>query len=356
MTRRWIAALPYALCGATIAMVLPIVVLAVANRHEADFWAETGPTEIVVALAYSVVGALLATRQRSHAIGWLFLAIGLFVQLSALALQWATYGLETRSGLAGAALALWASLWFGALGLVLPATFPLLLFPSGHLTSWFARIVAWVSGGATAVLVGALMTGNEAPPGFPELFERTPNPLALSQPIFDPGIAIMVLGLCGVASVVMLLVRFRRSRGDTRQQYKWVVAAMAFVAAAFVADFVARASESGWHVASGVGMSLAFVLMPVAMLVAILRYRLWDIDLIIGRTIVYSALTASLFATYLALILALGALGRAVAGYDSTIGVAISTLAVAALGRPLRARIQGAVDRRFYRRRYDAAR
>ena len=248
----------------------------------------------------------------------------------------------------GGAWAAWLGSW-----LFLPPLFgmpPLLflLFPDGRPLS---RRWRWaVALAATAIVLQA--AGAALKPG--ELVDA--QVAGIDNPAGVPGgDRLEAFGaLLGLASIVVatvsLTLRFRRARGDERLQLKWVAAAaVLFGLSCLVAAAI-------WTVVGGLPpggqllILVAFSTIPVAAAIAILRHRLYDIDVVINRALVYGALTATLGATYLGLVLLVGlALGQ------SGFAVAVSTLAVAALFRPARARIQAAVDRRFYRRRYDAA-
>lgn len=334
-------------------LLLGILVLSALNRNAPDFWAITDfPWSPIGAVAYGLVGALLARRRPGNVLGWLFLVIGLNAAATSLVSNWAVYGLETRPGMSGADLALWLGLGLGALGLA--PIFPILLFPTGRLPDWPSRLLAVVAGAATLLLTIFLLSGNTAPPGFPDVYERTPNPLAQSEPLGDPGLMIMLLGITGLLAVGQLVFRFRRSRGLARQQYKWVVLAMTFVVITFIADFFARALDTGLFVITSPLLSMSIFLIPVSMGIAILRHHLYDIDRIVNRTLVYALLSFGLLGTYgLGVIVLQSVLQPHTRGSDFT--VAATTLLVAALFRPLRSKIQRTVDRRFNRAHYDAA-
>jgi hypothetical protein len=188
-----------------------------------------------------------------------------------------------------------------------------------------------------------------------EDFPQVMNPIGVSSPLLDllQGLAVLGLLIGVFGSSASLIARFRRSRGEQRQQMKWLALAGA-VAAATLPIAVVLSDVIGVTAANGAIM-LSVLGLPVATGVAILRYRLYDIDVVINRTLVYGALTATLAAAYLGSVLLLQLLLRPLTA-DSNLAIAGSTLAVAALFRPARARIQAAVDRRFYRRKYDAAR
>ena len=301
------------------------------------------------------VGALLSRRRPENPIGPILLGLALVVTLSVVG-----DGISSRyednpdPGL-GVRLVVWFDeaviyVWFGLVGLLLP-----LLFPDGRLPSRRWRPVLWAGLALVALAVLGTLFGVEQ--GDWDGTGTLRNPLAIGGPVGDAleaGVAIGgplfgVLVLLALASVV---VRFRRARGVERQQLKWFGYAIGLLLCGLAAAAISEAT--GWELIGNVGWSVflgsLIFGMPLAIGVAILRYRLYDIDLVIRRTLVYGALTLTLGAAYLGSVLLVGlAVGR------SGFAVAVSTLAVAALFRPARARIQGAVDQRFYRRRYDAA-
>ncbi len=188
---------------------------------------------------------------------------------------------------------------------------------------------------------------------FPRLYDLTPNPYALDQPLVDPFFGIMTIGVCSLLAAALLLRRFVKSHGVERQQYKWVVLAMSGAVATFFLDTLVRATGNSAIALTGLLHSLSVALVPVAMAIAILRYHLFDIDRVINRTLVYGALTVGLVASYaLIVILSQALLDPLFRSGD--LQIAVSTLIVATLFQPLRTRIQRMVDRRFNRARYDA--
>jgi hypothetical protein len=299
---------------------------------------------------FALVGALVASRQPRNAIGWILLAIALLFSLSTV-----VEGLSMRPQ--PAAVAMWlddwlSDVWIGLVGVGIP-----LLFPNGHLPSRAWRPVAWF--GTVVFALGVLTRAfgvhelDTSAPG------HHPNPFALPGALGDALGALIVPVTVVYAPAVVgamagLVVRLRRSRGVERQQLKWV----AYVGSLMLTALLLAAVSLGFRGAVGdpigaIGWG-AFLLLvvfglPAALGASILRHRLYDIDVVINRTLVYGALTATLGATYLGLVLLVG-----VTVGQSNVAIAVSTLAVAALFRPARARIQAAVDRRFYRRRYDA--
>jgi signal transduction histidine kinase len=343
--RPWTTRLAWTLTALTGALLAPVLLLALLNRNAPDVLRLADEFQVFSALVYGAVGGVLAARRPGNAIGWLFAAMGVIAQLGALAAQWAVYGLETRSGVPAAALALWVYMALAGASLALTPSFALLLFPTGRLTSRWTKLVACIASIPTICLPLFLITGNTSPPGFASLFDRTPNPLALSQPLGDPGLMVAALGLCGLASIVLLLARLRAARGPERQQYTWVAFSMAVIVAAFVADFVARVSGSGWYVVTGPALNVAILCVPLTMGAAILRYHLWDIDIIISRTLVYLCLSACVVGIYIFIVGWLGAAFRTGGNLAFSL---LATGAVAVLFQPLRERIQRAVNLRMY--------
>ena len=304
--------------------------------------------------AFMAVGAVIVAHRPGNALGWIFAAIGLLSAVGVLAMEYAEYAYLTNPGsLPGAAVAAWFSWWWlPILGLIF--MFTPLLFPTGRLPSPRWRPVAVVGGLAIAAvtLLGAvrptLKLQNE------EVY--LPNPVGLAgAPDPENGtlgaVLLGVLAACMAASVVSVVLRFRRSEGVERQQLKWFTSAAALMLVVQLATMTVLPDG----VAGDLLFGLSIALVPIAAGVAILRYRLYDIDRLINRTLVYAALTAVLGAVYAGLVLALGLLGG-VGGELPSWAVAVATLAVAALFQPARRRVQAAVDRRFNRRRYDAAR
>lgn len=354
MTSRRLA---WVLCGATLVLLVPITVLTVLNRNVPDIWAILEIQGTVGILIGSIVGFVLATRRPGNAIGWLLLATALLGQVADLAALWGVYGLEVRPGMAGAALALWLNLALGAIAGVSIMSFLLLLFPDGRFPDRRARIVGVLSALALVVFVVSLLgaEGVDLPPHFPDLYTRTPNPLAEYVPFSDPGAGILALGLCALLAVALLLLRFRVARGLERRQYKLVVLAMVCVVVIFVLDFIAIAADTPLWVVTSPANSLSSSLVPIAMGIAILRYQLFDIDRVINRTLVYAALSVGLVGTYALVVIVFQAILDPLT-QGSDLAVAATTLLVAALFRPLRFGIQQLVDRRFNRAHYDAER
>jgi hypothetical protein len=308
------------------------------------------PTGVAV---FTLVGALIVWRQPSNRVGWLFAAIGLLWVTGDLAGRYSTYAFltERREGVFSW-LGAWYGEWFWFVFLML--TFSLLpqLFPTGRPMpgrwEFFARAVFWftvaVAAGAMLedelVLIGTGVTLDN-PIGLPGFHDIEEGPTALL--LLVGGLTAIVVGL--TSSVV----RFRRSRGVERLQLKWFTVAVAVLIVQFVIQsFFGGERGHLYPVLDG----LALALVPASAAIAILRYRLYDIDVVINRALVYAGLTAILAGTYLGGVVLLQALVPF--SEDSELAVAGSTLAAAALFRPLKTRVQGFIDRRFYRHKYDA--
>jgi hypothetical protein len=260
-------------------------------------------------------------------------------------------------------------LWVPTVGLL--AIYLALLFPDGRLLSRRWRPLAWLSG---AVILLLSVTQGLLPGPLPEL-GGVRNPFGLEgQPwIADATNAILVLFLlCILASAGSLILRYRRSRGEVRQQIKWIAFAASFVGLGFVSAMVSGiiafffAPESWgsantpplWFELLFSVVLLSFGGVPIAVGFAVLKYRLYNIDLLINRTLVYGALTATLALIYLGGVATTQAIFRALTGQveQPQLAIVVSTLVIAALFNPLRRRVQALVDRRFYRSKYDAAR
>ena len=305
-----------------------------------------------IALVFSGVGGLIASRQPGNAIGWIFLFVGVSAGLGSLAGGYADYWIGGHGGteaLGQAAAAYGSASWIPFI--LVPLTFLLLLFPTGRLLSPRWRKLAWVA--AAAILGG--FAAQILAPGPLEDYPEITNPYAIESELIDllEGLSFLLMFVAVIGSAACLVRRYRRSRGEERQQIKWLALAGGFAATAFTLIFIFYGLLG--DAASNALFMLSILTIPIATGVAILRYRLYDIDVVINRTLVYAALTATLALVYLATVLLLQ---LALSGLtsDSNLAIAGSTLAVAAIFRPARARIQEIVDRRFFRRRYHAAR
>ena len=306
------------------------------------------------AMAWSTVGTLVISRRPANLVGWVLWAMGL---LSAVALatgQYASFALlGRREAWPGAELLGLVSswIWVPIIGLLI---FLILLFPNGRLPSRRWRPVAWLGGGVIAV--GA--TTEALVPGPIDGLESLRNPVGIEgargtlhflSTVSQAAAAVLLL-----VAVASLFARLLGAGGEERQQVKWLAYAATVLAAAFFLSSVSGAISASWvgFVLSMVG----FLGIPAAVGIAVLRYRLYDIDLVINRTLVYGPLTAALVAVYVASVVLLQSVFRALTGQESQLAVVASTLVIAALFQPLRRGVQAFIDRRFYRRRYDAKR
>jgi hypothetical protein len=335
------ARLAWSLAGVCVALVLSSLALLLVVSHAGDV-SQYYYEDAAVAVAFALLGAVVAAHRPANPIGWLFLAIGLSGALGVVSNEYVTYTLATAPGaLPGGSVAAWLSLWtwWPAYGLV---PLVLLVFPDGRLPSPRWRWAAWLAGAGVALLTLGIAATTVGDPVRFALSEEEPGGLAGLILAVSVGAA-AVSFLAGLAS---LALRWRRAWGNEREQLKWVAFAAGL---ALVANIVLQVLQL-----PGLGLA-GVVLVPVGAAVAILRYRLYDIDRIISRTVTYGLLTALLGLVYVAGVFVFGRLLNP-GGEDSTLAVAASTLAVAALFQPARRRLQAAVDRRFNRARYDAAR
>jgi hypothetical protein len=303
---------------------------------------------VVGLVSAATVGALLASRRPRHPVGWLLLTLGLSVAAAGVATGYANYGLLARPGALPAAdyAAMYHSIgvpiWAVCLGFIL------LLTPTGSLPS--PRWRRWAIGTVAVALVAVCST---ALLPFDPPYQSVANPLAvpgLAGPL-GPVDAVSWLAISLVVPVGAwsLVLRFRRARGTERQQLRWLALAAALVTVGVLV--AVAAAPTGNEVVLGWLTAACVALLPLATGAAILQYRLYDIDRIISRTLAYGLLTVLLGLAYAVVVLGLGRL----LPRSSSLVVAGATLAVAAAFQPARRRVQAAVDRRFDRRRYDAA-
>ncbi|HEX6711340.1 MAG TPA: hypothetical protein VF068_13500 [Rubrobacter sp.] len=308
---------------------------------------------LATVFTFSVVGAIIASRQPRNAIGWIFCGVGLVMGINSLAGGYASYRLSGGSAPGNLAeTAAWFASWSWILLVYLPTSFLLLLFPDGRLPSPRWRPVAWC---AAIGLIG-FVAGTALQPGPLGDFPKITNPYGVDSPIVGAvGVAGVILAPASmVASAVSLIVRMRRAGRVERQQIKWIAYGGAVVVGTVFASVVIATL---WSPDVGIALiSLGLLGVPIFTGVAIARYRLYDIDIVINRTLVYGALTAALVAVYFGGVATLQALFRALSGQEQQpqLAIVVSTLVIAALFDPLRRRIQLFIDRRFYRSKYDA--
>jgi hypothetical protein len=342
MSRRTATWLAWSLCALSLTLTaLSFVLVALTLRLNTPIyvpWLEL----TVLSVGYSVIGAVIASRLPNHPVGWICCAIGFVAAVDHFGGEYAVYALLAhRENLVGAKAMLWLQSWFWMLfiGFIV---FLLLLFPTGQLPSSRWRPFAWAS--VAIISAGVIYSSVISPDVRPD---APPNPIQL---------LVLFIGLVAAASVV---VGRRAARGDERQQIKWLLYAAPVL---FVGEFIkfpAAFSLVGAPWSLWVGSLLVAVGGlggPLAIGVAILRYRLYEIDLIINRTLVYASLTALLALVYLSGVATVQAAYRTLTGQEQQpqLAVVISTLVIAALFNPLRRRIQRFIDRCFYRSKYDA--
>jgi hypothetical protein len=302
-------------------------------------------------IGYVTVGVMIASRDPRNLVGWLLLAVGLAWALQGLGEAYVMMVDAPSRGVVGLVAQSCWYIWFTLIGIAVP-----LLFPTGRLLSPRWRPAVWIT--ASALVLSIVGAGLE--PARLDLSVPVPNPLVASGWLAQVAEVVVVTGnlLAAIAfglAAASLVVRVRRSRGTERAQLKWFalvgvlatgVLAIAMLEVLFPGGWRKYPGAFGWNAF----LLLAIVGIPAATGIAILRHGLYDIDVVIQRTLVYGALTATLALGYLMGVL----MAQQIVGAESSFAIAVSTLAMAALFRPARARIQALVDRRFYRRRYDA--
>src|SRR5829696_3653983 len=348
MSRRAASYLAWSLCALCVALAVANLILALLNgRTLGEIFIAGSITFATLIGSYSVIGALIASHRPENLIGWTFLAVGFCYGLLSAADQYAIYALLTNPGaLPLGAEASWLGQWIWAPGLALILVFLPLLFPDGHPPSHRWRPVAWLGGlsiGLTVVssTIGlwpergsALLTGDETPSHVVH--------------VLVDFVAVPMLFVAGLGAVISLFVRFRRAREEERQQIKWFASAAAL---SLVWRIVFGQSTLGGVPGAIVALSSLLVIpsIPIATGIAILRYRLYDIDLLINRTLVYGALTLMLALIYFGGVATTRAIFGALTGQEQQpqLAVVVSTLVIAALFMPLRRRIQSFIDRRF---------
>jgi hypothetical protein len=346
--RPWLSVGLVVACAVLMAMGVAATI-GIPGRLSADRW------DLLIFVfpvaAFSAVGGLISLRRPENPIGWLLAAIGLLFAVVVSCTGVSAWALETEA--LPKAVAEWISVgssaWVPALSLI-GTQLPLRL-PDGALPSmrwrWYSRV--------SIALIAVSTLGMAAQPGRVEDIPGTESPVHLqwAEPLATVFLLVVV---CFVGGFAALIVRYRRADSHDRLQLRWI----AFGGVVFLAVYLVTLPLESILADSGGGSAityvalLAFGALPISIGYAVLRHRLYDIDLVVNRTLVYGLLTATLAGAYLGTVLLLQlALGPVTSG--SSLAVAVSTLAVAALFRPARQRIQELVDRRFYRRKYDAA-
>jgi hypothetical protein len=382
-TASWLAWSLWVVCAALIALALLLDFLtADVPLLSGERLLRLGPGLAVLtgvlSLAYPTVGALIASRLPTNPIGWIFCGVGLLYGVRRFTGAYADYALLENIAFSGGESAAWFSTWTGPAGLTLAGVFLMLLFPDGRLPSRRWRIVAW------AVLLGAVSfaLGQAFKPGPLFAYHWVENPrgwvgvIGGTYTTYQFFAALSLLGMSllaasTLAALFSLILRLRHARADERQQLKWflfaAVPAVVCLSVLLLHDILYSLTSEllfgntvqllpwkVWNYILYVAM-FALLIVPVFTYIAILKYRLYDIDIIINRALVYGSLTAMLVALYIGGIVVLQRVFVALTGQKSTLAVVASTLLIAALFTPLRRRIQAFIDRRFYRRKYDAA-
>jgi hypothetical protein len=378
-TAAWLAWSVWAVCVVLIALALVL-----------DFTTEELPLELggfrydpgfavltgVLSLAFPAVGALIASRLPTNPIGWIFCGLGLIYATQRFAIAYADHALLETFALPWAEFAAWFSTWI-AFAFPTLAVFLMLLFPGGRLPSRRWRIVVWLTvlGAAMSALGVAFM------PGILHRHSNVANPFEIVGVIYGRLTTYHFFGVSRLLGMTLLstsiltalfsvILRLRHARGDDRQQLRWFLFAavpLTFLGSldalntmviAFTTDFTFRPVYILYSLGLLVPVVyvevLALLLVPVCTYIAILRYNLYDIDVVINRTLVYGSLTATLVALYFVGIVVLQSVFVLLTGQQSTLAVVASTLLIAALFSPLKRRIQSFIDRRFYRSKYDA--
>jgi hypothetical protein len=354
----WVAWIIWALSLglATIDLVLVALNSSHPNVHIPEPWL----AHTVTAVAFSTVGAVVASRRPDNPISWLFCAIGLLAAIVLLSSEYAAYALLAEPGSLPGSLAMaWIRSWvwvpylglFVLLFLIFPES-----WPQSRGRWWFASLVLVVVAYGTVLAafspgpIDAIGGAVENPLGMESL--RGVGTNSAVGPVES-----VLYGL-GILAAASLFTRMRRARGVERQQLKWFAYATVVLAGGVVLAFtISEATGVRWVGEAGFALTMVgLVGLPVAVGIAILRYNLYNIDLIINRTLVYGLLTATLAALYFGGVTATQAIFRTITGQEQQpqLAVVVSTLVIAALFNPLRRRIQGFIDRRFYRRKYDA--
>jgi hypothetical protein len=365
----WLAFSLGALCVAMFVAAGALSILAQSAQSPGN-WVSTvrDTSSLVPFLAFPLVGALVAFRRPENSIGWILLADGLLWMILAVTESYSTYGVA-RPGSVPYPVAIgtlgnqW--LWVPTTGLL--GIYLILLFPDGKLPSRRWRLLAWISG----VVIVLQSAAEGLAPGPLENQGGVRNPFGIEALPWLANAALILLPLlplCILVSAVSMVLRFRRSRGEVRQQIKWIAFVASFAGLLYLFALVSPMIFAPEILNSGGSLPpipiwlellfsvavLGFAGIPLAIGFAVLKYRLYDIDVVINRTLVYGPLTAILVLVYLGGVVSLQYAFRAITGQESQIAIVASTLAISALFNPLRKRVQAFVDRRFYRRKYDA--
>ncbi len=370
----WLA---WSLAGLSVAMFVAGVAFALltfsaepsVTGHSGDYGPSSGAGELLIFgpfLAFPVVGALIASKRPGNPIGWICLSVGLFWMLIVASDQFTAYTVATTGSAPGPVIidALTQGIWVPPVGLL--GIYMVLLFPDGGLPSRRWRPLAWFSGAVIAVVTVAIVFS----PGPLPNRGGARNPLGIEGYPWVQTVGaflVLLLPLCILAAATSLVLRYRHSGREVRQQIKWLAFAASFVGLVYLIGLLGQylfmpeallgdSAPPLWASISQDMLLLSYAGIPIAIGFAVLKYRLYDIDIFINRTLVYGSLTASLAAVYFGSVTATQAIFHALTGSGSQLAIVASTLVIAALFNPLRRRAQSFIDRLFYRRKYDAAR
>jgi hypothetical protein len=337
---------------------MDLVLVALNSSHPDVRIPEPWLAHTVSAVAFTTVGAVVGSRRPENPIGWLFCAIGVFAAVVLLSSEYAAYALLAQpNSLPGG----WAMVWIRAWAWVPYVGLFVLLFlvfpegwPQSRALRWFTSLVLFV------IAYGTILAAFSPGP-IDAIGAAVDNPLGMKAlrgvgTNSAVGPLESVLYVLGIVAAASLFGRTRRARGVERQQIKWFAYATVVLVGGVVLDFtVSEATGVSWLGEIGFVLTMVGLAgLPMAIGIAVLRYRLYNIDRIINRTLVYGTLTAMLLALYFGGIVVLQRIFVLLTGEKSTVAVVASTLLIAALFNPLRRRIQSFIDRRFYRKKYDA--
>ena len=360
----WLA---WSLSMLCVAMFLAIVALYVLIRSAPQVPGSVSTrftlTDLLIGvpfLAFPMVGALTASRRPNNPIGWICLAVGFLFLLLGVSEYYSIYGVAKPGSVPFPIGVAWLGnwLWMPAVGLF--ATYLFMLFPDGRLPSRRWRPLAWLSG---AVIVVLSLGFGLAPGPVASLPRKIRNPFGLERfPWLSDAanVGFPLLALCILASVVSLVLCYRRSRDEEREQIKWIAFAASVVGLLFLTGLVISliygSKPPSWTRLLDTMTALSYTGVPIAVGFAVLKYRLYDIDIIINRTLVYVSLTLMLALVYFGGVTATQAIFLTLTGQEQQpqLAIVVSTLVIAGLFNPLRRRIQSFIDRRFYRKKYDA--
>jgi hypothetical protein len=354
MKSRVATRLAWSLCALSLVLtVLSVLLLSLNYSHPRTHVYGYWPENTVLPISFSIIGAIIASRLPANPLGWLFCAAASVSAVAHFSGEYAIYALLAQPERlpAGEALAWLTSwVWVSFIGFMVIS---LLIFPDGHLPGRRWAWLVWFTVFLTSV--GSLWQAFS--PGVIDSLGTIRNPLGNEGlPKANEPVQTIIFALLFVAVASSLFVRMRRAREIERQQIKWPAYTAVMAATGGVLAYtVAESIGAPWLEWTGfVILMAALIGFPISIGIAIVRYRLYEIDLIINRTLVYGSLTATLVALYFGLIVVLQSIFVARTGQQSTLAVVASTLLIAALFTPLRRRIQGFIDRRFYRNKYDS--